>query len=619
MAETGGSLGILLSGADSPVEGSVAEPPTALDPTAAALAAEAAKSNPELAEKASAYFDKQSHLVEVQTEHLHEQRAVNLQLLKLKRLDERLKVGLRVFVILVATVIGIGGVVLIRDAVTSRNVIIESFDLSPDLATRNFSGKIVAAGILDQLERLQATTQGTTQKASLGNAWDRDIKIEVPETGLSISDIARVLRERFGHDIRIDGDLTQTPSQELALTVRGTGLLPRTFNGAATELPRLTSEAAEYLYAQSRPALWATYLASVGRNEEAIAFARKAIRRTEPLDRARVFDVWSDAVAFSGGSLQEAMALAEEAVKLNPKDWGAQNDRQEWLARIGDEEAALRAGDEMKKLAGGRPGQAPEVLYLEWDLLTWNLATAVAAFRADLDTTGGNGTNFGSQLPRLAWMQALLHDPEAARFTMSDTYDEDQPLPAARRHQVNATLADEQGDTAVAGQEWEAVADAYKDKGVANFLGAAICNVAPALERAGRHSEANASLAAVERLTFVDCYRFRGDVLDLRGDWAAAQDWYGRAVKLGPSLPAGYYSWGVALAKHGYFDAAVEEYRDANRRGSHWADPLKAWGDVLAKQGKIKQALAKYDEALRYAPNWRQLKEARERLAKHKS
>jgi Tetratricopeptide repeat len=49
------------------------------------------------------------------------------------------------------------------------------------------------------------------------------------------------------------------------------------------------------------------------------------------------------------------------------------------------------------------------------------------------------------------------------------------------------------------------------------------------------------------------------------------------------------------------------------------ADLLKAWGDVLAKQGNSKDALAKYDEALKYAPNWKQLKEAREALAKQKA
>jgi len=94
MAESGGVSGILGADTESPVEGSV--PETVLDPTAAALAAEAAKSDPELAQEAIAYFRTQRHLVEVQTEHLHEQRAVNLTLLKLKRIDERMRVGLRV-------------------------------------------------------------------------------------------------------------------------------------------------------------------------------------------------------------------------------------------------------------------------------------------------------------------------------------------------------------------------------------------------------------------------------------------------------------------------------------------------------------------------------------------
>ena len=46
---------------------------------------------------------------------------------------------------------------------------------------------------------------------------------------------------------------------------------------------------------------------------------------------------------------------------------------------------------------------------------------------------------------------------------------------------------------------------------------------------------------------------------------------------------------------------------------------MKVWGDVLMKQGKTTDALAKYDEALKYAPNWKQLKEARETLAKQKT
>jgi hypothetical protein len=40
---------------------------------------------------------------------------------------------------------------------------------------------------------------------------------------------------------------------------------------------------------------------------------------------------------------------------------------------------------------------------------------------------------------------------------------------------------------------------------------------------------------------------------------------------------------------------------------------------MLVKQGHPQEALAKYDEALKYAPNWKQLKEARDAVAKQKS
>ena len=62
------------------------------------------------------------------------------------------------------------------------------------------------------------------------------MKIEVPETGLSIGDINRLLHERFGHDLHIDGDLVQTSEGGLVLTVRGDGISPHSFSGAAGDL-----------------------------------------------------------------------------------------------------------------------------------------------------------------------------------------------------------------------------------------------------------------------------------------------------------------------------------------------------------------------------------------------
>ena len=85
-----------------------------------------------------------------------------------------------------------------------------------------------------------------------------------------------MLKERYGHDVHIEGDLVETPTGGLALTVRGSGVPASTFEGSATELRKLTTQAAEYVYSKSQPARWAYYLQDAGRSEEAIAFCRTA-------------------------------------------------------------------------------------------------------------------------------------------------------------------------------------------------------------------------------------------------------------------------------------------------------------------------------------------------------
>lgn len=186
---------------------------------------------------------------------------------------------------------------------------------------------------------------------------------------------------------------------------------------------------------------------------------------------------------------------------------------------------------------------------------------------------------------------------------------------ATRSTAVRGRLAAESGDVELAANEMEAFGNGYADPIVRFNYPGQDCWIAPAEEAAGRRNKADAVLKAGG--TFVNCYRFRADILDGRGDWAGAQRAYAEAAALAPDLPAGYFSWGVALAKHGDLAGAVAKLQDANKRGPRWADPLKFWGDVLVKQGNSKDALAKYDEALKYAPNWRDLRAAREALTKH--
>jgi tetratricopeptide (TPR) repeat protein len=608
-----GLLGGMLGGEPQEKAASTKAGPEAF---AAAVAATVANQSPEVAAETAAFFREQIQLVKAQRETVESEHRFFQAEWRPRLLGIRLRVGFQLFLVLVATVIGIGVAIMIHDAVTSRRVVVDPFDIAPNVAAQVPSGKIVAARLLDELSRLQNATRSTSAGRGLSGAWTGNIKLDVPEAGVSLGEISRLLTDRFGDDVHIDGDLVATPAAGIALTVRGNGVPPDTFSGPATGLEKLTVQAAEYVYSKSQPARWAYYLQTAGRSEEAIAFCRATVGSASKEDRPYLLNVWANSIGNTGGSVRESLALYRATVRLKPDYWIGYNNVMNALNLIGDEEGAFRAGEDMRKAAGGRPGRAPELYYQNWDTLTWNLQAWLDAQLADAESNAGTGTGVATAGPAVADVQARLHDPEAAELELKTTNDDPHdPTIGAMTHFVRGRVAAEAGDTARAAAEMEAFGTAYAIPTVSSNYPGYNCWIAPAEEAAGHTDKADAVLKAAG--TYVDCYRFRADILDGRGDWPGAQKAYAEAAMLARDLPAAYYSWGVALARHGELAGAEAKLKDANQRGPHWADPLKAWGDVLMKQGKTKEALVKYDEALKYAPNWKELREAREALAKH--
>ncbi|HEY1928621.1 MAG TPA: tetratricopeptide repeat protein [Caulobacteraceae bacterium] len=585
-------------------------PATALDPAAAAAAMDVAHDNSDLAAKAAAYFEEQARLVRIQREHLHEQRAVQLSNLKLRRFTERLKAATQVFIILVVTILGLGVLVLLYDASRSKAVIVEPFDVPPGLTARGLTGKVVAGGVLDALTQLQTATRSSSAQRHLANAWTGDIKVEVPETGVSVGDIDRMLKARFGRDIHIDGNLVQSDAGGVALTVRGDGVLPRTFEGGPADLDRLTTAAAEYVYGQAEPALYAEYLTHVGRNADALAFSKAAYATASKADRPYLLNAWANALVNTGASPQQSLPLYRAALKLKPDYWAAYNNIMSADLVLGDEEALWRGGVAMLKASTAGRGRAPEIYFENWNLVTWNLQAWRESAIADSEAHSAIGSADFTEAPLIADIDVRLHDPADAELRLQTAKaDVGDPSLAAMTHFVRGKLALEAGDARGAAAEMEAFGAAYANPIVSGNYAGYDCWIAPAEEAAGRPDKADAALTAGGH--FVDCYRFRGDILDHRGDWAGAQKAYAQAVALAPDLPAGYYSWGLALARHGDLAGAIARQQAANQRGPHWADPLKAWGDVLARQGRWREARAKYEQALKYAPEWSQLRQAR--------
>ena len=143
--------------------------------------------------------------------------------------------------------------------------------------------------------------------------------------------------------------------------------------------------------------------------------------------------------------------------------------------------------------------------------------------------------------------------------------------------------------------------------GMRSFIPAMVTPLAAVAEaRLHRFERANSDIAA----TPGDCYPCliaRAQIAQLQSQNARADFWFTRAVADAPSIPFAEYEWGRVMLTRGQTDAAMAEFKLANQKGPHFADPLEGWGEALMAKNQSHLALAKFAEAEKYAPNWGRL------------
>ena len=615
MAE--GVLGGLLGEAEETPEALEAAKRASAEAFATTLAAQQA-GDPKVARAAEHFLRRQTHLLDLQAEELAEQRALRLSHLvsqehegKVRRVGQGLRVGMQGFVALVVGLITLGVVVMVYDALTSRQVVVEAFKAPPALAGRGVTGDVVAAGVLDTLRKLQDATRTPDKALSASGAWASDVKIEVPETGVSLGEIIRMLHLRFGHDLHIEGDLVQTGGGGLELTVRGDDVPAATFAGSADDLARLTVQAAEYVYGRSQPRQYGSYLVGTGRYADAVAFMEGAFPRVaSDAERTRLANTWANAYA---AMFQPAQAMAKYRLSMSfakPRSdewWKAWGNLVGAVSAARGEEAGRREGDAMMKAVGGSD-KVRRTYLANPAQLAWDLPLLLASELEDAKRHGGLGASTIIEGPTIADSYGSMHDEaQAARYMASS--DPADPVTKAEALLLAGYLAMDRDDYAAAAPPLEALYKAWQaDTNLQYTFNFGPCYTALAIGMTGRVKEAQAILA---RIPWSSCYAFQGDVLAHAGDEAGAQKVWAEGQRVTPSQPAVPLHRGLHALALGQLKAAEADIASASAKAPHWADPLKAWGDVLAREGRWKDALGKYDEALKYAPAWPQLLQAR--------
>lgn len=610
---------------------------------AASVALRMVSINAKSSEPAAKYLDEQ---LKLQREHaqreaaLHDLHAENLKLqsqvlrsqhtqLRSQRLHDRFRTIYQTTLSVIA--LAVLGVIVyaVYSAATDRSVVVNSFQVPPSFVVAGNNGTVVAGQFLDQLQILQAASRSSQAAKVLQDAWSNNIQLQIPQVHVSLGDIRRTLHSWLGDQIEINGEVVQQDKQMtlgsgITLTVRGTGFAAKVFTGSPADLPKLLNSAAEYVYGQAEPYLFAVYLEEHGRDAEAIALIKAAYPKASDIDRPWLLNGWGIALSDLNQNAASADEI-EQAIRLNPHFWIAYGNLQDSQILLGQEESAYQTGLRLEKTAhrgSWFAAHMPGTFYQVTDYLRMDLPAQHREFVADEAAHGGQGSLLGQDAPLDAEMLARMHAHKQATLILQTSPGAgSDPYVLAETAFVQGIMALDRQNYSQAVTQFQMTETLLTQNPTqqTNFYTSTSCYLGLALGLSDQMVKADAAISKGGH--FVDCYRFKADIADHRGDWAQAQKDYAAAVALAPSLPMAYQSWGLALLRHQDYQGAIEKFKAANQRGPYWCDPIKYWGDALAAQGHYKQAIEKYAEASKYTPGWGALQldwgKALEKLGEH--
>ena len=590
--------------------------PQAAGPAALALLASASR------DKADAYIEAQTALARVQAEELEDEVLWRHWSLRVRHTSDVLKLGFELSLAFVGVALAVGLAAMILAARHADGLIIERFNVPAALAAKGLSGDVIANKLLDRLTYLQSQTDSSRAASSYAHDWAKDIKVEIPETGISLGEVVRFLNGWLGHQTYLSGDVYETPSG-FALTVRTDNMPGQTFEGGAGDVDKIVHQATEAIFAETQPYRYAVYLADKGDFAASYGQLLRLASSTDRIERA-----WADlglaviednrgtyaaaAVFIAKGRQEHATLPNLEAVTSNI------------AYRMSHDEAALalsRRGLAALDSDGARelnPAVVPSERRADQSSVDQALGDFRAALANNVLSPGGNG---GEGVMQTATELAIaMNDGPAARQALAllEPMREGAVLPdqvAVDSAQLHGYLAIEQERWAEAiaafraGEEdvaklklatkgWWDYGDAYRRS--------ALPDEALAYAKLGDFAKADAILNSLPGDCDY-CARRHGAVEALRHNWSGAATWFKRVADRSPSIPFADNDWGRMLLAKGDLDGAIAKFAAAHAKGPHFADPLELWGEVLIAKNRSDLALAKFAEAAQYAPNWGRL------------
>jgi hypothetical protein len=556
----------------------------------------------------------QARLTELKIQSLVEQNAFELSHLRFRRSSDYARFALELAIALICVVVLASLVAMVWTATNDNDLVVEAFSVPPDIAESGMTGGALAARVLDSYGRMQADTFSLTQGVnSYRGDTPEQIRVEIPNTGISIGDVDLYVRRRLGHETRITGDLVHTP-RGLALTVRYGDAPGATMEAPAAEINTLVGKAAERLYRSAQPFRYADYLSFHKRFAEAEAMIAPLATRGTVSDRALAYVSWATLAYFRGDNSAQ-LEYSQTATQFDSTNATAWYLLSSAANNLGHEEASRNGIDKVLLLLQERKarGLATNVAFALPIILAANRSAFVGDSQAYIEICADPkadvaGTSECSSA-NLAVEQATLHNLAEARRLAS-------LIPATLPNgDQNAELAGTRAFIAARGGDWGGALRANKEAAVVMDtekyrLAEEQVFYWPSLSETEAMNGNTVEAETIIGKTALDCdacVRARGRIASAKHDWAGAARWFSMVSARSPHVPFADFDWGEMLLNKGDLDGAIAKFRSASHKGPHFADPFEKWGEALIRENRSDLAMAKFEEADHYAPSWGRL------------
>jgi tetratricopeptide (TPR) repeat protein len=588
-----------------------------------AAAVHAALIGAQTSEEARDYLRKQSRLAELQIADLEREDQLRHWSLRVHHISDVIKVMFEVTAALIAFAVIVMIGAAIWSAAHDDSVVIDAFRVPADIAQRGMSGDVVANQFLDRLAQLQAQTDSSRAPGTYASDWGNQIKVEIPNTGVSIGEAYRYLAGWLGHQTHISGEVWHAENG-IALTIRTNSNSSLAFEGRERDLGALLMRAAESVYGQTQPYRYAVYLTTHGRGAEEEKILRNLTVDGPESEKPWAYTLWAFS-ATGAGDDAEALRRSRQAVALAPDLPLALNDLADMEAWAGHDERELQVSRATRRALDGSGAKliiprAAAVIGVQSDANvaeeTGDFREALAVYEKLANVPDFEGSRSVAHIMGAA-IAAVDHNVTRSRQLLEAVRDANQvekaitgygwQLPNFRFAQFEQFVAMGDWKSARADIEAALATQAATSTGGHAFLRAEAWPFLALAE--AKTGDLNAAKRKIGK-TPLDCYlclRVRGQIAATEKKWSDADSWFARATGLAPSIPFAYAEWGAMLMMKRDLDGAIAKFETAHQKGPHYADPLEMWGEVLIAQNRSDLALAKFEEANKYAPNWKRL------------